>query len=136
MSDPGGNARPLSDILDYHAHVYYGDDTSKGAAEKLRAGIVAEGFDVALGRWHDDPVGPHPVGSYQIAFAASDFATLVPWLALNHGQNAVLIHPNTDDPIADHSDHALWLGKQLELDIPLLKRLLAKFQASEKDSTS
>lgn len=136
MNDPGRTARPVTDITDYHAHVYYDEGTSKAAAQQLRAAIVAAGFEVALGRWHDDPVGPHPVGSFQIAFAASDFASLVPWLALNHGQNAVLIHPNTDDPVADHSDHALWLGRQLELDIPLLKRLLAKFRASEKDDTA
>ena len=75
MNDPGRTARPVTDITDYHAHVYYDDDNSKAAAQQLRTAIVAAGFDVALGRWHDDPVGPHPVGSFQIAFAASDFAS-------------------------------------------------------------
>lgn len=136
MSAPETSIRPVTEISDFHAHVYYDNDAEKGTAEQLRAAIVAEGFDVALGRWHDAPVGPHPVGSYQVAFSLPDFAAFVPWLSLNHGQNSVLIHPNTDDPIADHSAHALWLGPQLTLDIPLLRHLLEKFRASKEDSTA
>lgn len=136
MSTPETNIRPITEISDFHAHVYYDNEAEKGTAEQLRTAITAEGFNVALGRWHDAPVGPHPVGSYQVAFSMSDFAAFVPWLSLNHGQNSVLIHPNTDDPIADHSAHALWLGPQLTLDIPLLRRLLDKFRSSEEGSTA
>ena len=57
--DPAG-------IEGFHAHIYYNPET-RPAAERLREAIGA-GFAVQLGRWHDQPVGPHPVSMYQVAF--------------------------------------------------------------------
>lgn len=108
-------------IVDYHAHIYY-DPASRDDAARLREGI-AEAFPKALpGRWHDSPVGPHPVAMYQVAFPVAEFARLVPWLMLNRGELAVLVHPNTDDEYADHAHHALWLGAKLTLRLDVLKR--------------
>lgn len=101
-------------ITDYHAHVYY-DAASRAAAARLRRRLGAR-FDVAFGRWRDEPVGPHPMSQYQVTFAAGHFAEIVPWLMLNHEALTILIHPNTDDVVADHFDHPLWLGARLELD--------------------
>jgi DOPA 4,5-dioxygenase len=106
-------------ITGYHAHVYY-DAESKPAAAALRAAIEAT-FDVRLGRWHDRPVGPHPRWSYQIAFAPARFAEIVPWLALNRGGLTIFLHPETGDALADHRDHAIWLGDKAELDLEALK---------------
>lgn len=106
-------------ITGYHAHVYY-DAASREAAERLRAAIGAA-FDVKLGRWHDDPIGPHPMGSYQVAFAPVLFGVLVPWLALNRGGLTVFIHPETGDDLPDHRDRAIWLGQQRELDLDAFK---------------
>ena len=107
-------------IEGWHAHVYY-DDASRAEAERLRAAVEA-GFTTRLGRWHDQPVGPHPTAMYQIAFEVPEFARLVPWLALNHGSLRVLIHPLTDDAVADHSRFALWLGEPLSLKLDVLRR--------------
>jgi aromatic ring-cleaving dioxygenase len=106
-------------IESYHAHVYY-DATSKAAAGALRD-KVAEAFAVELGRWHDAPVGPHPCGSYQIAFGPQLFATLVPWLALNRGGLTVFVHPNTGDALADHIAHVMWLGESRTLNLDALR---------------
>jgi len=105
-------------ITGYHAHVYYDAETREVACE-LRAAIESR-FEVVMGRWHDRPVGPHPCWSYQVAFAPELFAEIVPWLALNHGALTVFIHPETGDDIADHTLHALWLGRQEEIDIGAL----------------
>ena len=78
-------------------------------------------FTVDLGRWHDAPVGPHPCGSYQIAFAPELFATLVPWLALNRGDLTVFVHPNTGDAMADHTAHVMWLGESRALNLDALR---------------
>ena len=78
-------------------------------------------FTVDLGRWHDAPVGPHPCGSYQIAFAPELFASLVPWLALNRGDLTVFVHPNTGDALADHSAHVIWLGESRALNLDALR---------------
>ena len=106
-------------IMGYHAHVYY-DAATREAAGELRDAIEAR-FEVVMGRWHDRPVGPHPQWSYQVAFAPDLFADIVPWLALNHGALTVFIHPETGDDIADHTFHALWLGRQEEIDIEALR---------------
>jgi len=106
-------------ITGYHAHVYYNAATREMAGE-LRAAIEAR-FEIRMGRWHDQPVGPHPEWSYQVAFAPDLFADIVPWLALNHGALTVFIHPETGDDIADHTLHALWLGRQEEIDISALR---------------
>ena len=60
---------------------------------------------------------PHPCWSYQIAFAPALFGQIVPWLALNRGGLVVFVHPSTGDDLADHTDHAIWLGEQQELDL-------------------
>jgi len=109
----------IDEIGGYHAHVYY-DEAGKAAAGALRD-KVAVAFAVELGRWHDAPVGPHPCGSYQIAFGPEMFASLVPWLALNRGGLTVFVHPNTGDALADHSAHVMWLGESRALNLDALR---------------
>lgn len=113
-----------SPITGYHAHVYY-DGSSRAEAAELRDALAAR-FQVTLGRWRDEPVGPHPQAMYQVAFPPSEFARLVPWLMLNRGRLAVLVHPLTDDAYADHAHHALWLGEMLTLDLEALRAELPK----------
>ena len=106
-------------IEGYHVHVYY-DAATRGAAEQLRAALDA-GFDVRLGRWHDQPVGPHPSSMYQVAFEASEFARVVPFLMLNRGGLDILLHPLTGNDYLDHSRFAVWMGTQLPLRLETLK---------------
>ena len=115
--------RKTSTISGYHAHVYY-DAATKPSAAEVRAEVEAR-FDtspgnVRMGRWHDSPIGPHPMGSYQIAFAPDLFAEIVPWLALNRRGLTVFIHPETGDDVTDHSDYAIWLGTQRPVDLSVL----------------
>lgn len=106
-------------ISGYHAHVYY-DAASKPRAARLRETVEAR-FDVVMGRWHDRPVGPHPMFSYQIAFRPEIFAEIVPFLALNRDGLTVFLHPETGNDVADHTAHAMWLGEQQPLDISALE---------------
>jgi DOPA 4,5-dioxygenase len=107
-------------ITGYHAHVYFDPDT-EAAAAALRDGLEAR-FDVTLGRWHHKPVGPHTAWMYQVAFGVEQFPVVVPFLALNHGPLSILIHPMSGDAVADHFDHALWLGTPLALDAGPLRK--------------
>ena len=107
-------------ISGFHAHIYY-DPRTRPVAARLREAIAAQ-FTAELGRWHDDPVGPHPVSIYQVAFAPEEFARLVPWLMLNRGGLDILVHPQTGAAYADHTAHALWLGTKLPLKLHVLRR--------------
>lgn len=114
--------KPLNpSIIDsWHAHVYF-DAASRDAAWALRQTIATELAGLMqLGRFHEQPVGPHPMWSYQLAVPAAHFAQVVGWLALNHGALDVFLHPNSEDELRDHRDSALWLGRSHTLALDAL----------------
>lgn len=116
-------------IQNFHAHVYYGPDSREAAAQVRDA--LAERFTVELGRWRDEPVGPHPKSMYQVKFAPEEFGNLVPWLMLHHAGLDILIHPSTTDDVGDHTHRALWLGEKLALNIEFLRQFVAKTQGDK-----
>lgn len=107
----------ISIIESWHAHVYF-DAASRDAAWALRGVIAAElGGLMELGRFHEKPVGPHPMWSYQLAVPVAHFAQVLGWLALNRGALDVFVHPNSDNELRDHRDSALWLGRSHTLNL-------------------
>lgn len=106
-------------ITGFHAHVYF-DPAGRDAAARVREALGAR-FKVQLGRWHDQPIGPHPKAMYQVAFLPEQFSEVVSWLMLNREGLAILIHPETGNDVQDHTDHSLWLGETLMLDIEALR---------------
>jgi DOPA 4,5-dioxygenase len=105
-------------IRGYHAHVYF-DGASVEQARALRERI-SEGFDYAVGRFHEKKVGPHPRWSFQIAFEADEFGTIVPWLALNRKGLTVFVHGLSGQDIVDHTELVMWLGDSVALDLNAL----------------
>lgn len=112
--------RDAGEITGYHAHIYYDPETREDA-RAVQLGLEAR-FDCVLGRWHDKPVGPHPKSMYQVAFEPEVFPDIVPWLMLNRRGLDILVHPNTDDAVADHDVQPLWLGEKLALNIEFLRK--------------
>ena len=110
-----------SHIKGFHAHVYYASETRE-IAERVRAAI-GERFQARLGNWHDEPVGPHSVAMYQIAFPPELFPTLVPFLMLNRMGLAVLVHPQSGRPRDDHTLNAMWLGQVLPVKTEVLREV-------------
>ncbi len=112
----------LPDIESWHAHVYF-DRASKTRAWELKQ-RAAEVFGerVTVGRFHERPVGPHPMWSFQIAFGPELLAELLPWLAFERDGLIVLVHPNAGDDLLDHRDRALWMGAGLDLNLALFEK--------------
>ena len=110
----------MSTISGYHAHVYF-DSSSKAQAERLCT-AAAKAFPLAVGRLHDNPVGPHPRGSCQLAFQADQFGQVIPWLLQHRKGLTVFAHANTGDNIKDHTEHVLWLGPSEPLNLAALSK--------------
>jgi aromatic ring-cleaving dioxygenase len=101
--------RRYTDIKSYHAHVYFDEDSYHKAA--LIRAWVAERFTVELGNWNLEPRGPHVTPSFYFGFGNDLLPVIVPWLQLNSLGLTILLHPNTEDPRADHLYYALWINR-------------------------
>ena len=107
----------------WHAHVYY-DPSSWDLAERLHHDLrehLARGSLpglVLVGQMYDRGVGPHPKPQFEIQF----YAFAVPRITevLKATGLTSLIHPLTDDDLADHTTLAQWLGEPLPLDESVL----------------
>jgi DOPA 4,5-dioxygenase len=111
--------RPVNAHGAYHAHIYFGPDSVAQARELVQqAGSL---FKVSVGHVHEQPVGPHPTWSCQLAFEASEFDRLIPWLDEHRGGLDVFVHGLSGDQLADHTEHAYWLGNEWPLDLSLFK---------------
>ena len=107
----------------YHAHIYYAPE-ERAAAEALREQFqlrTDDGGDDAIlfvGRMMDRGVGPHPVPQYEVQFRRPALDAVVG--AIEASGLRALVHPLTDDDLADHSSLAHWIGEPIELDVSVL----------------
>lgn len=112
--------KPAAADAPYHAHVYY-TDAERPAAEALRkafqqlAGAGAEPRILFVGTLHEGPIGPHPQSQYEIHFRGAALAGVAAMIEAS-GLRA-LVHPLTDDDVADHTTLAHWIGEPLALDL-------------------
>jgi DOPA 4,5-dioxygenase len=106
------------DPAPYHAHIYYSDD-ERPAAEALRAEFSAGRPKVLFtGQMTDRAVGPHPMPQFEIHFHEQWRSEVV--AAIEGSSLRALVHPLTDDDLADHTTLAEWIGEPLELDVSVL----------------
>jgi DOPA 4,5-dioxygenase len=112
--------RPENIYPAYHAHVYFDQGTLVAARELCTQ--AGELFGASVGRFHQKPVGPHPRWSCQLAFDATQFDDLVPWLERNRNGLTLLLHGLTGNDLADHTEHAAWLGEPVELDLSVFDK--------------
>ncbi len=106
--------RPYTEVLSYHAHVYFDEDSYYKAA-RLRQWVI-ERFPVELGNWNLQPRGPHVTPSFYFGFTNDLLPVLIPWLQLNSLGLTILLHPNTDNPKADHLYYTLWVNRSQPVD--------------------
>ena len=106
----------------WHAHIYF-TDGQRAAAAALRDDFLrmAEGADAPVlfvGRMMDEGVGPHPIPQYEIHFHEQSLPRIEAALAASGLRS--LVHPLTQDDLADHTSHARWIGEPVELDVTTL----------------
>ena len=105
----------------YHAHIYYSDQ-QRPVADALRNQFIkAASGDrppvLFVGRMMDKGVGPHPVAQFEIHFLEPCLDEIVSKIEAS-GLTA-LVHPLTDDDLADHTHLGRWIGEPLELELEL-----------------
>lgn len=111
------------ELAPYHAHIYY-DLDDRAAAERLHRELSAsKGLGelanvIFVGEMRDKKVGPHPKPQFEIHFLEDALPQVLPLIRAS-GLTA-LVHPLTDDDLADHTTLALWIGGPLALDETVL----------------
>jgi len=107
----------------FHAHIYYSAE-ERPAAEALRATFIRCGADggephiLFVGRLTDEKAGPHPIPQYEIHFHEGSLAGVI--AAIEASGLRALVHPLTDDDMADHTDLGRWIGEPVRLDLSVL----------------
>lgn len=107
----------LAEDAPYHAHIYFSQE-ERSAAEELRDRFEALPAVLFVGRMTDGKAGPHPIPQYEVHFrrrSLEEVQTMVRASGLR-----ALIHPLTEDDMADHTSLAEWIGEPLDLDLTTL----------------
>ena len=104
-------------IENFHAHIYFDADELEPAQALARS--AQQRFGLAVGHFHQRPVGPHPRGSVQMTVPTDRFGEVATWLAINRAGLTIFAHASTGDDLADHRDHVLWLGPSEAVDLTL-----------------
>lgn len=107
----------------WHAHIYY-DEQSWDDAQRLHqefTELLASGTFadlVLVGQMYEQGVGPHLKPQFEIQF----YESAVPRITaiLEPTGLTSLIHPLTDDDLADHTTLAQWIGVPEPLDVSVL----------------
>jgi aromatic ring-cleaving dioxygenase len=111
------------DAAPYHGHIYYSAE-QRPAAEALRDQFIsrtsaAPDSDILfVGRMMDSGVGPHPIAQYEIHFLEHSLGDVIS--AIEAAGLRALVHPLTDDDLADHTTLGHWIGQPLDLDLSVL----------------
>jgi DOPA 4,5-dioxygenase len=107
----------------YHAHIYYSDEerpAAKALRDEFQRRLTADRDQRVLfvGQMTDRGVGPHPIPQYEIHFLEASLAAVAE--AIEQAGLKALVHPLTDDDLADHTTLAQWIGEPLELNLAVL----------------
>lgn len=107
----------------FHAHIYFDEGyfaAARGLHEQFNHMLANGSLPnlVLVGKMFDKPVGPHPKPQFELHFLASALPDIVPLLRASG--LTCLVHPLTDDDLADHTTLAEWLGEPLPLDETVL----------------
>ena len=105
------------DSQPYHAHIYYSAD-ERPTAQRLRDQFGGHAEILLVGAMTDRGVGPHPSPQYERHFREPSLPAVIAMIEAS-GLRA-LVHPLTDNDLADHTTLAHWIGEPITLDESVL----------------
>ncbi|KAG9318044.1 DOPA-like domain-containing protein [Chiua virens] len=104
-----------AEVKEWHFHIYFHQNNAEEhhAALELRDAVLRLRRDgafvaVPLFRVNTAPMGPHPVGSYEIWVPSTSFASVFSYLCQHRGD------------LRDHEIRNAWLGPSFPLDLSRL----------------
>ena len=106
-----------ADDAPYHAHIYF-TEGQRSSALQVRSLLAADSSVLFTGTMAEGPIGPHPIPQFEIHFLKRSLDHVRSIIAAS-GLRA-LVHPLTDDDLADHTSLADWIGEPLDLDLSAL----------------
>ena len=123
----------------WHAHIYCTAET-RAATEAMRRDLIDRMHSGAItrllfvGQLKDGKAGPHPIPQFEIHYTEEALPAILKLIEAS-GLTA-LVHPLTDDDLADHTTLAHWIGTPIELDLstldpPGMNRGVARFARSD-----
>ena len=101
----------------YHAHIYF-DSSERSAADRLRQLLAQSNLVLFVGQLRDEPVGPHPKPQFELHFREEVLPQVM--ACIEESGLTALVHPLTDDDLADHTSLGQWIGAPLSLDLSVL----------------
>ncbi|GAA5871590.1 hypothetical protein JCM8547_007091 [Rhodosporidiobolus lusitaniae] len=109
-------------------HIYYASTAQTAHARAMHERIRREFPELRVYKFWDRPVGPHPVPMFEVnTFTPAQFGAFFGFLVAYRGDLSVLIHPNTDNELADHTTKATWMGQPYPLITDILKEARGRF---------
>lgn len=73
------------------------------------------------------PVGPHPMGSFETWVPVEYFAKLYEWFVQKRGPLTIFVHPLTRHELVDHTDRVVFMGKSYTLNTDVLRKEIPNF---------
>jgi aromatic ring-cleaving dioxygenase len=127
----------IADDAPCHAHIYFSPE-EREAAERLRDSFLrrmedADGI-LFVGRMTEGKAGPHPIPQYEVHFHGRWVGSVT--AAIERSGLRALVHPLTDDDMADHTSLGHWIGEEIALDLgtldpPGMNQGIARFGKSD-----
>jgi len=109
--------------FDFHIYYMHTNEAQLQYARELHERIRREFPELRIYRFWEKPVGPHPTAMFEVnTFTPHQTGALFAWLTVMRGPCSVLIHPNTNDQYADHTELCSWMGKPWPLATDLLQK--------------
>jgi len=111
----------MTDTYPFHAHIYF--DPPELARAQALAEKARTMFGVAVGHFHQKPVGPHPRGSCQLTVAADRFGDFATWATTGRDGLTIFAHADTGKDWRDHTENVVWFGPSEQLDYEIFVKM-------------